>query len=121
MTFPERVVYQKALQMYTTIHCDAPDYLTTSFTFTSEIHTRLIRSSSTYHSYTPRPRHELFHHSLTCYGASVWNTLPVNTQNASNVKQFKSLYLRWSHNCSIQCYTAYRKYIMYTYTVNSMS
>ena len=41
MTFPEWVVYQNALQMYKTIHRDAPDYLTTPFTFTSDIHSRL--------------------------------------------------------------------------------
>ena len=116
MTFPERVVYQKALQMYKTIHCDAPDYLTTSFTFTSEIHTRLIRSSSTYHSYTHKPRHELFHHSLTCYGASVWNTLPVNIQNASNVKQFKSLYLK-----SIYGFFGLPQHIMYTHPDQDMN
>ena len=28
MAFPERIVYQKALQMYTNVHCYAPDYLT---------------------------------------------------------------------------------------------
>jgi len=106
MTFPERVVYQKALQMSKTIHCDAPDYLTTYFTFTSEIHTRLLRSSSTYHLYTPRPRHELFHHSFLCSGASVWNALPVNIQNASNVKQFKRLYLRWFRNSARYLYYA---------------
>ena len=121
MTFPERVVYQKALQMYKTIHCDAPDYLTTSFTFTSEIHSRLIRSYSTYHLYTPRPRHEIFGHSLKCLGASV----PVNSQNASNTNS-STVYISGGseilpHNCIIQCYTDYRKYIVYTKNVNSMS
>jgi len=88
VSFPERVVYHKALQMYKTIHSDAPDYLTISFTFTSEIHTRLLRSSSTYHLYIPRPRHELFRHSLTFSGASVWNSLPVNIQNANHIAMF---------------------------------
>ena len=91
MTLHERVVYQTALKMYKTIHCDAPDDLTASFTFTSEIYTPLLRSSSTYHVYTPRPRHELFRHSFTFSGASVWNSLPANTQNAYKVKQFKCL------------------------------
>ena len=27
VSFPERVVYHKALQLYTTIHCDSHDYL----------------------------------------------------------------------------------------------
>ena len=92
--------------MYKTINCDAPDYLTTFFTFTSEIHTRLLRSSSTYHLYTPRPRHELFRHSFTFSGDSAWNSLPVNIQNTSNVKQFKSLYLRWFRNSATYLYYA---------------
>ena len=105
MTFPERVVYQQALQMYKTIHCDALDYLTTSFTFTSDLHSRLLRSSSTYHLYTHRPRHEIFRHSFTFSGASVWNPLPVNIQNA--VKPFKSLYLRWFRFDFVHVYLAF--------------
>jgi len=42
MTFPERVVYNKAIQMYKTVCEDAPDYLKTDFVFTSEIHSRLL-------------------------------------------------------------------------------
>ena len=46
MTFPERVVYHKAIQMYKTVCGDAPDYVRNDFVFTSEIHSRLLRSSS---------------------------------------------------------------------------
>ena len=45
MTIPERVVYYKAIQMYTTVCGDAPDYLKNDCVFTSEIHSRLLRSS----------------------------------------------------------------------------
>jgi len=53
MTFPERVVYHKAIQMYTTVCGDAPDYLKNVSVFTSEIHSRLLRSSSNFQLYTP--------------------------------------------------------------------
>ena len=43
MPFPDRVIYQKALQMYKTIHGGAPEYLSTPFTFTSEINSRILR------------------------------------------------------------------------------
>jgi len=45
MTFPERVFYHKAIQIHKTVCGDAPDYLTNDFVFTSEIDSRLLRSS----------------------------------------------------------------------------
>ena len=45
MTFPERVLYQKAIQIVKTLHGNAPDYLRTSFTFTSDIHAILLLPS----------------------------------------------------------------------------
>jgi len=38
MTFPERVIYQKALQLFKTIRGNAPEYLRKSFTFATDIH-----------------------------------------------------------------------------------
>jgi len=42
MSFPERVIYMKAIQMFKTIRKDAPEYLRLSFTFASDIHARLF-------------------------------------------------------------------------------
>ena len=55
MTFPERGVYHKAIQMYKTVCGDATDYLKNDFVFTSEIHSRLLRSSSNVQLYTQIP------------------------------------------------------------------
>jgi len=38
MSFPERVIYMKAIQLFKTIRGDAPEYLRSSFTFASDIH-----------------------------------------------------------------------------------
>ena len=95
MTFPERVVYHKAIQMYTTVCGDAPDYLKNVSVFTSEIHSRLLRSSSNFQLYTPRPNTELFRNSFIFSGTSIWNSIPEYIKTASSVKHFKSLYLRW--------------------------
>ena len=92
--------------MYKTIHCDAPDYLKTSFTFTSEIHTRLLRSSSTYHLYTPRPRHELSTIHLHFQGLLSGILSLLTSKTLSNVKPFKSLYLRWFRNSARYLYYA---------------
>jgi len=95
MTFPERGVYHKAIQMYKTVCGDAPDYLKNDFVFTSEIHSRLLRSSSNFQLYTPRPNMELFRNSLIFSGTSIWNSIPEYIKTASAVKNFKSLNLRW--------------------------
>ena len=95
MTFPERVVYHKAIQMYKTVCGDAPDYLKNDFVFTSEIYSRLLRSSSNFQLYTPRPNTKLFRNSLIVSGTSIWNSIPKYIKPAYSVKHFKSLYLRW--------------------------
>ena len=58
MIFHEQVVYHKAIQMYQPVCGDAPDYIKNGFVFTSEIHSRLLRSSSNFQLYTPRPNTE---------------------------------------------------------------
>ena len=100
MTFPERVIYQKAIQMYKTLHGAVPDYLKSSFTFTSDIHPRILRSTSEYQLYTQRPNCELFRNTFEFSGSSIWNSLPHSVQNAPTIQQFKILYLRWNYNNS---------------------
>jgi len=41
--FPERVLYQKAIQMFETFRGNAPEYIRTSFTFVTDIHAILLR------------------------------------------------------------------------------
>jgi len=96
MTFPERIVYHKAIQMYIPVCGDAPDYLKKMILFfTSEIHSRLLRSSSNFQLYTPRPNIELFRNSFIFSGSWIWNSILEYINTASSVKHFKSLYLRW--------------------------
>ena len=46
------------------------------FVFTSEIHSRLLRSSSNFQLYTPRPNTELFRNSLIFSDTLIWNSIP---------------------------------------------
>ena len=95
MTFPERVIYLKAVQMFKTINNDSPEYLKSLFKFTSEIHSRLLRSSSNTLLYSPRPNTELYRSTFTFSGSSIWNSLPSFVKNSSSLKQFKKSYMRW--------------------------
>ena len=93
LTFPERVIFQKAVLLYKIFNNLSPDYLRNSFTFTSNIHDRTLRSSSQFQLYSPRPNTELFRKSLVYSGSVIWNSLPYHVKNASSVIQFKRLYL----------------------------
>ena len=76
MSFPERVIYMKAIQMLKTIRGYAPEYLRLSFTFASHKHARLLRSSSNFQLYTPKSHLEIYRNTFVFSGSSVWNSLP---------------------------------------------
>ena len=96
MTFPQRVIFQKAVLMYKSLNDQAPIYLRNAFTFTSDVHTQNLRSSSNLQLYPPRPNCELFKKSFTYSGVAIWNALPNYIKLASSVNHFKSLYIPWS-------------------------
>ena len=65
--------------------------LRSSFTFASDIHARLLRSSSNFQLYTPKLHLEIYIFS----GSSVWNSLPSYIHNSNSVQHFKAQYLHW--------------------------
>ena len=86
MTFP-------AIQMYKTLSGTSPNYLKIPFTFTSDIHSRTLRSSHETQMYIPKPRIELFSNTFVFSGSSIWNSIPDCIRNSSNL--FKVRYLKW--------------------------
>ena len=50
----------KAIQMFETLRGDAPKYLRSSYIFASDIHAILLRSSSNFQLYTPKPHLEMY-------------------------------------------------------------
>ena len=76
--------------MYTTVYGDAPGYLKYSLVFTSDTHSRLLRSSSNVQLCTPIPN-ELIRNSVIFSGTSIWNSTPEYIKTASSVKHFKYL------------------------------
>jgi len=95
MTFPGRVLYQKAIQMFKTIRGNAPEYIRTSFTFATDIHAILLRSSSSYQFYTPKPHLKIYKNTIVFSSSSICNSPPSYIQNSNSVQHFKSQYLRW--------------------------
>ena len=95
VSLPECFIYMKATQMFKTIRGDAPEYLMSAFTFASDIHARLLRSSSNFQLFTPKPHLEIYRKTFVVSGSSVWNYLPSYIHNSNSVQHFKAQYLRW--------------------------
>ena len=95
MTFSERVLYQKPIQMFKTIRGNAPEYLRTLFTFATDIHARLLRSPSGFPLYTPKPHLEIYRNTFIFVfsGSSICNSLASYIQNSNSVQHFKSQFL----------------------------
>ena len=72
-----------------------PEYLRSSFTFASDIHPRLLRSSSNFQLSTPKPHLEIYRNTFVVSGSSVWNSFPSYIHNSNSVQHFKAQYLRW--------------------------
>jgi len=73
-------------------------YLRTPFTFTSEIRSRILRSTCPLQLYSPKPRSELYTRSFQYPGVSIWNNLPVHVRHSTSVNVFKARYLKWVQN-----------------------
>ena len=95
LTFPERVVFQKAVLLFKIFNGLAPDYLNYIFTPTTDVHSRNLRSVSDFQLYCPRPNTEFFRKSFSYCGTVIWNKLPIHVKNATSVAAFKSSYLNW--------------------------
>ena len=90
MTFPERVMYQKAILMYT------PAYLTNMLTFSKEVHDRTLRSTADTLLYIPKPNIEHYRNSLAYSGSKIWISIPNHPRNADSLQQFRKGYLDWA-------------------------
>ena len=76
MTFPERVMNQKAILMYKIMHNLTPSYLTSMFPFSKEVHDRTLRSTADNLLYIPKPNIEHYRNSLAYSGSKIWNSIP---------------------------------------------
>ena len=129
MSIPERVICMKAIQMFKTIMGDAPEYLRSSFTFASDIHARLLRSSSNAQLYTKtsfrnisKYRKYVQVHPFGTHFLHIWSS--------NSVQHIKGQYLCWvnpnvqGHLQRISQYPGYNAciyiYIYIYYTFNDL-
>ena len=113
MTFPERVVYQNALQMYKTIHCDASDYLL--LLHLKSLHG--IKFGLLQHIMCTHQNQDMNYSAIHLhFQGLLFGILSLLTFKTHQMSNSSKVYI-WGgseilpHNCIMQCYTDYRKYI----------
>ena len=89
-SFPERVIYQKAIQMYKTLSGTSPNYLKIQFTFTSDIHSRTLRSSHKTQLYIPKPRIVLLRNTFFFLGLQFGTVFPILYVTHRTLTYFRS-------------------------------
>jgi len=85
----------KAIQMFKTIRGDVPEYYRSSFTFASDIHARLLRSSSNFQLYTPKPHLEIYRNTFAFFRFIRLEFPSFIYSYSKSVHHFKAQYLRW--------------------------
>ena len=88
LSFPQRVNYNTCLLVYKSLNGQAPEYLSQSFTKTSELHSRNLRSVDNDELRVPFANY--FAKSFSVEGGKQWNALPIKIRQISNINTFKT-------------------------------
>ena len=85
LSFPKRVQYHTIAMMH-----KAPAYISHMFIKTSDIHDRCLRSSDNNELRVPFSKTRYYENSFSVNGAKLWNSLPTNIKQISNINSFKN-------------------------------
>ena len=89
MNVRQRYSYLLGTFMYKCIYNVCPAYLSPSFKYVHETHTKSTRSSSLIMLYTPKPNLSCFKESLSYKGTIYWNNLPAHIKTSNSLNTFK--------------------------------
>ena len=92
MTIHERILYKKLVMVFNSLNT-GPAYMTSKFHHTTYPN-RQLRSCTENLLNIPKPNLEIYRKSISYSGAKHWNTLPAHIRSASNINQFKLLYIK---------------------------
>ena len=91
-TVRERRDFFLATLMFKSIHGLAPTYLSDSIVMNFDVNGYNTRSTDTMDVYIPKPNKEIYRNSLLYKGGIIWNSLPDEVKESSNIDEFKYNY-----------------------------
>ncbi|MCW4336379.1 MAG: reverse transcriptase domain-containing protein [Candidatus Thiodiazotropha endolucinida] len=89
LSFPKRVQYHTIIMTHKALNGQTPAYISNMFTKTSDIHNRCLRSTDNDDLRVPFFRTRYYENSFSVNGAKLWNSLPPNIRQITNVNSFK--------------------------------
>ena len=88
LTFPQRIMYHKAIQVYKSLNNLSPSYMFSLFNNNKTDHN--LRSVSNGDLLPPKFRLNCYKNSLSYSGSTIWNSIPFNIRKSSTLQEFKS-------------------------------
>ena len=88
-TFTQRVQYHICVMVFKSLNGQAPEYLSNLLTKCSETNVRSLRSSKQETLKVPFARTTYYEKSFSVTGPKLWNSLPIQIRQSSNLITFK--------------------------------
>ena len=89
LTFTHRVQYHICVMVFKSLNGQAPEYLSNLLTKCSETNIRSLRSSKQETLKVPFARTTYYEKSFSVTGPKLWNSLPIQIRQSSNLITFK--------------------------------
>ena len=89
LTFTQRVQYHICVMVFKSLNGQAPEYLSNLLTKCSETNVRGLRSSKQETLKVPFARTTYYEKSFSVTGPKLWNSLPIQIRQSSNLITFK--------------------------------
>ena len=88
--FQDRRIYHLILLTYKSKHGLAQQYLCNNILFLYEVTGKYLRSFDSMNLYKPKVNKNIFKTSLSYSGADLWNELPIDIKELTNLHSFKT-------------------------------
>ena len=85
----KRREYLTGILMFKCMSGEAPNYLSDHFVESVLVHDRTMRHTNNQHLYIPFAHTNYYKNSLSIYGANLWNGIPADIKNVTNICDFK--------------------------------
>ena len=96
LSFPNRILYHKAVIMYKSLNGLTPEYISSLFTKKSTDYK--LRSIENGNLVQPKFKLMSYKGSLSYSGVEIWNSIPSNIRKATTLKEFKSNFFLYLQN-----------------------
>ena len=90
LTFTNRVEYHICIMVFKSLNGQAPEYLSSLLTKSSETNTRNLRSSEQEILKVPFARTAYYKKSFSVTGPKLWNALPLEIRKSTSLATFKT-------------------------------